>query len=125
MNYLKVFGGLFAPAIVFLASLMAVFAIVIGSMRGGMKGMDYFGLILSLVSMIGSFGVPAITAMNFIKPDNELKKISATIVVVVGALATISTIYTLWKSINALIIVTLFAAVLILISGLFQMRDDA
>ncbi len=115
----SVLGGIIGSAIVFPGSLVAVITSSIGSSFARGASMKV-AMILSVLTMIGALSTISFTAINFVKPENELKKITSMIVLVTRAIATISVIYMLIQSFSVTFLFVLVAAVAVLLSGLIQ-----
>ncbi|MBE7412076.1 MAG: hypothetical protein L6Q54_05570 [Leptospiraceae bacterium] len=122
---IKLYGAIIGSAIVLPAAAMALAVFAIGSIfqRNAHSGFE-MAQILSIMTVIGAFGVPALTVANFVKPDNELRIVSASIVTLVGLISTSSVVYTLMKDNSPLQYAVLVAAVLILVSGILQFRKE-
>ena len=123
MKALKLYAGVFGPAIVLPAAAATLVGIVIGSAFGkGSMGLD-FGMILSALTVVGSFGTPALTILNFVKPENQFVKISAGIVMATGLIASITMINTILKSgFSITQLVLMLVSLSILASGFLQFK---
>lgn len=123
-DYIKVFGGIFGSAIILPATIMATMVSSLGAAFGKGGGIK-LEVILSILTLIGTFSVPAFTAMNFIKPDNSLRGISSLIILIVGIISVITIGYLLIKSFSLILLIVFLAAVALTASGWLQYQDNS
>jgi hypothetical protein len=121
---IKLYGGIIGSAIIVPASIVAVagFAIALAFDKSSGSKID-IGVILSVIAMILSLSTPALTVVNYVKPENEFKKISAILIIIAGLISTISVLYTVSEGFNIIQILVLFGAVSILASGVLQLKE--
>ena len=122
-NKLSVLGGVIGSAIIFPAALSGVVTMSMSSIfsKGGDAAGMKISLALSVITMIGSLCTLPFTVMNYLNPENELKKVSSIIVLVTGVFATGLVVYLLVKAFSIWFLFGLLAAAAVLVSGLIQM----
>jgi uncharacterized membrane protein len=123
---LELFGGIVGSAIVFPSSILTVFTFLIASFfanafkESEMEFKMQVIIILGILTMIGSFVSPAFTVVNYVKPENPVRKIMSLIVAVSGGLATLFLIFVLIKDFSFLLLLVLIPSIFLLLSGLLQ-----
>ena len=128
-NAVKLYGGIIGSAIVIPATIVAVAGFTLATafskgFGGGSGSQGYeIGLILGVLAMVLSMAAPAFTAINFVKPENEFRKVSAILVVLAGFMALAYVIYTLTKNFSVIQLVVLAGALGVFASGLLQLKD--
>lgn len=126
-NKIKFFGGIIGSAIVIPATIISVAGFGMAAMfNEGFKGKDgeglKLGIILSVLAMVLSMATPALTVTNFVKPENEFRKISGILILVAGVMAIASIIYTLTKDFSMIQLFVLLGAIAMSASGYLQVQ---
>lgn len=77
-------------------------------------------ILLGILTMIGSFVSPAFTVVNYVMPENPVRKIMSLVTAVSGALATIFLVFVLFKDFSWVLLLVLIPSLFLLLSGLLQ-----
>ena len=118
-SYLVVFGGVFGSAILMPFMVLTVMALFAGAVATGGIG-TYIALIFTALALLGLFGAPFFTILNYIEPDNPLQKITGIIIVAAAAIALLSALISMFYAFSIVQIVILLFSVLVILAGLIQ-----
>ncbi len=117
-SYLMVFGGIFGTL---LAGLVGIYLTPLFVALAAGAGFWYILAVFFLgLALLGLFGVPFYTTINYLEPENPLNGITSIIAIASGAVVVLASLLALIFAFGLLPFITILGGALVIVSGLLQ-----